>query len=624
MQSQFGDPTTCEGYGASSLKTGAENFAAIQAALNNLGYVSLTTPGTYQLDTSTGPLIIKSGTYFFTAPGVVIQQVYGTNKKMLMNYAAQQAIAGVRTTVTLTWTSGVICNVQWTAHGKTANDYVCIQGAAQSAYWDVFRVHKVVDADNFQVRLTSIPSAAATGTIYGYSCDKDITIDVKGAFDYNWNNVGGTSTTVDIATNRHCAVLGLCGRLNVLSWESRNVDKYGFNTQGCADYRLQNVRGYNVAEIYKQYGPALNGSLDGLTGNSVDDCSTIQAQEPSAFLNYMIVQGNIHNITRRNINASNVTNGAMSFGIYVDDTYEIDNVKDENCAGYCENGNGAQVKYGTGFSTGKIGRWTLENFNGAGKASTGFGISIAANYDVITLIGPQCQWEDNAGTQLVKQESTCTGRSLVIQGFRHTGTTYPSTTTAYMFNLNGPVDVVEFRNCAVSMNTTFGRFFNVGTGAINTIILQACDFYSGSMIGNISAGASNTRTVIMNGCYVKSVGSGFDTRSLTRFILNGNTFDTMTSGVVRPTTTAGLMAQVYGTGNTFTSAAAVSAANSATWEAYSWDIAVDPITATNMATTNGQFCTSTQAGVESGFAVRANGQWTALGTGAAGANNLIT
>lgn len=128
----------------------------------------------------------------------------------------------------------------------------------------------------------------------------------------------------------------------------------------------------------------------------------------------------------------------------------------------------------------------------------------------------------------------------------------------------------------------------------------------------------------MRGCRVKSVSSGWDVRSLTRFNLTGNNFDTMASGVIRPTTTTGLMAQIFGSGNLFTSAAAVAAANSATWEAYSYDIAVDPITATNLATTNGQYLTSTQASTEGGPAIKTPAGWVAIGTGASGVNTVIS
>jgi len=57
---------------------------------------------------------------------------------------------------------------------------------------------------------------------------------------------------------------------------------------------------------------------------------------------------------------------------------------------------------------------------------------------------------------------------------------------------------------------------------------------------------------------------------------------------------------------------------------YGWDIAIDPITLTGLATTLGQFFYSTQAGAEGGPSVRSNAGWYCLAGGAAGANQNIT
>jgi len=55
---------------------------------------------------------------------------------------------------------------------------------------------------------------------------------------------------------------------------------------------------------------------------------------------------------------------------------------------------------------------------------------------------------------------------------------------------------------------------------------------------------------------------------------------------------------------------------------YGWDIVTDPVA--SLATTTGQFLTSSQAATEGGPCVRYTGQWVALGTGASGVNTVIT
>lgn len=565
-------------------------------------------------------IVLYSGARLTGAPGKsILRQSNSVNKCLLMNSALVDAIAGIRTAVTIAWTAGVVATVTWTAHGKTVADYVCFQGATQGAYNSIFPVHRVVDANSFEIVCQYSPGASGTGTIYGYRCDTDIHIDGI-TLDYNVASNASAAQGPD----RHACVLGFIARSSVRNFTAKNVYKYGFNTVADRDCTYENISGYGVAEIFKHYGPSVNCDVNGIFGSSTDDCTTLQAREPAAFIAYQTAYGDIWNRSIRNVDVSSDTLGAGAVVIYASDSELFEGVSIADVSCHATDGSGVAVKYGDTFSTGKVNTLRLENIRpSTATASIYFAISVAANVDLLEIVCARPKNQDYA-TALFKQESTSTIRSLIVRGLYFSNSSWINGSASYVWNLNGNVDSAVFEGGYLSMHATGGRFMSLGSGTIRNVTFNGVVVDTASQFLIQQAGASIVRRITLNGCRLKSVATGFDLRSLCKIILNGNDFDTMSSGVVRPTTTAGLMAQIYGSGNTFTSAAQVAAANSATWEAYSFDLLQDPISATNLASTVGQFLTSSQASTEGGPAVLTPAGWVALGTGAAGINTVIT
>lgn len=687
---------SCESLGAHPGASAVQNFRAIQAALGSRGRVTLTQPGVYDVNDT---LVVPSGTKFVVGHGVELRQVAGINKLMISNEAYLKAVETGGTAVTLSWTAGVVCTVNWTGHGKTTRDYVLIQGAQatgtitsitqanpgvithnghglkhgdivrfnvtgmtqlngnryrvvwinvnqyslenasgavdttafgafsagtwiseQTVFNNVFPVHNVVDANSFQVILPRAPTLAPGGTIVAYSCDTDIEIDGL-TLDYNKaeNNAGGQGTF------RHAAVFGCWGRSSVKNFTGKNVEKYALNTMADADCRYENIRGYSCAEIFKHYGPSQSHDVDGIYGDAVDDSTTVQAREPSTFIAYQPFYGDIVNPSIRNVHVqTGVGTSSAAVVIYASDFERIEGVLLENIHAHSDSGNGFQIKNGDTFGVGKINSVVVNNLQcSTATATTKYAINVSANVDVLSVYAMRPKNQD-AATSFFRQESQSRIRSLLIDDLYVFNTGWPSPSAAYVLNLNGDVDSATIRGGNISLDPAQGRFITIGTGAVRRILFDGVVMDVGNMFGIKQAGASVETIIEMRGCRVRGVTTGWDVRSLTRFLLNGNTFDSMSNGVIRPTTTSGLMARVYGEGNTFTSAGPLTPQSPATAEVYSFDIQIDPITLANLATTPGQYCWSTQAGAEGGPSVRGPSAWYALAAGASGANGAIT
>jgi hypothetical protein len=492
-------------------------------------------------------------------------------------------------------------------------------------YNHCLRVHKVVDANSYKVVLPDNPRRQPSGgTIKAFDVDTDIHIDGL-TLDYNKanNDAGGQGT------QRHACVLGAIARSSVENFEARDVEKYGLNTMGDADCSYENIRGYRVAEIFKHYGPSNHHVVDGIYGSAIDDCSTVQPKEPNSFVAYQAAWGDVRGMRISNVHCETDDEGASSASVVVyASEFETADVSLTNLNVHSDTGNGFQLKNGDTYSVGKLGRITVDGLRcSSDTATTKYAFNISCNVDFLQVENASIQPQDNA-TSFFRQESQSTIRTFIWRGLRVDSREWPAGTSVYMLNLNGAGGTFVLEDATISLDTTYGRLITLGTGVWSSLAFRRVTMDSGAMFGIVQASATTVRNITMEQCNIKNVASGWDVRSLTNFVLNQNRFDTMTQGVIRPTTTAGLMARVYGMGNTFTSAAPIAASGSATFEVYSWDIAIDPATITGIATTLGQYCTSTQAGNESGPCVRGNANgtpgWYAIAGGASGANAAIT
>ena len=651
--------------------TPAQNSRALQAALDLGGTVILQGTGEYILDNV--PLYIGDDTHFIVDPKLVLKQKPGTKTRML---ACKSSLATPQP-VSLAWTANNnIVTVTWTNHGLTDEDYVCLQGAQitgtvtgatranpcvitsighnlqtedratfaslggmtqlngntyivtrlsadtfslsslvatidssafgvwtaggtwthiQGEYNNVFRVFEVIDADTFTVALYETPTVAPGGSITAVRCTRSFSIE-GGIWDYDSaTNIGSPS-----ALNLHAITLHYAANFETRNIKTRNVLKYGFNTMACADYECYNTQGSGVAEIFKHYGPLANGRAIGIYGDSIDDCSTVQMREPSAFAAYHPAQGDIYNLHISNVNVRNV-GGTASGGIVVyasnhdkcvNLTYDNVIVKGTVCPGI-------RIRNGDTFTVGSIEGLTIIDAITSCKVTSNYSI-FAADVGIkgFKLVRPKFVPADLTSPYFSSNANTNI-ENMIVQEMRFYNEIWP-TGGVPLFILNGVYNNFIAENCDIRGQSGLGFIQIVGGNAVNNVTLRNSRFEGISYV--------------------------VDVRSLTNVYRENCTFNNIANGVIRAQSLSGLVARVFGAGrNTHPVAAeALVVIAPSTVEVYDWDLRIDPIAITQLATTPGQYCFSTQAGAEGGPCVRVTAGWAALATAAAFANQQIT
>lgn len=648
----------------------ATNVANIQRALDNAGTVIISEPGTYYVSET---LYIGDNTDLSLALGVTIKAAPGLKQRML---ACKSSLA-LPTTVSASWSSNdAKMTVTWANHGLTDADYVCIQGATltgtvtgatqanpcvitsvahgmqtgdrvtfnsdiggmtqlngnsyvitrlsadtfslqslianidssaftaftsggtwysiQHEYNNVFRVFDVVNANSFVVLLYETPTIAPAGTLNAVRCTRNFSIQ-GGVWDYDSATNVGTPPSLD----RHAITIHYAARFSVQNLNIRNVLKYGFNTCAVANYNVENIDGVAVAEIFKHYGPAVNGTVRGIYGDAIDDCSTVQMREPPDFIGYQPACGDIINLSIDEVSVRS-KDGTSSgvIVVYASDHDKCINLTLSRFYAKGEIANALSIKSATGFTVGSVDSvYIVDCILGTRNGTAALNIS-TVEVDEIRLTRPVFVPSDLA-TALSTTNGIVNIESLCVEGMKFYNEVWPSSGQS-MFQLSGRL----------------GRF-----------IAERCDIRgsSNAIFTQVPSTSLLIENIILRDSNFDGISSVVDARAFCNIHRENSTFKNIANGALRIQTATGLTARIYGAGhNAYASATAIVCLTPATCEIYDWDTAIDPVALTQLATTVGQFLTSTQAGADGGPCVKTSVGWVALGTGAAGINTIIT
>lgn len=590
------------------------DFDALQSALKVGGVVRVMTPGTYVIPDS---LIVYSRTALYIGPGVNIVMAPGAGgRPVLQNYAFTQR--NNRTNVTITWSAGTSATVTWANHGLVVGDSMWLQGSTLSVFNLVATVLSVTDANTVAIQLNYVPSGAPSGQATAVKCDRDITLQCDGLIDYNWPlNTTGTSNINSCAVN-----MGLIQNFRVFRLNVARAEKYALHTGAIRDGIIMGLHcPITNSDILHMYGPQQNVQAIGISGNNGDDGVVVHPYEAPGFPNFQWTRGDCIGVRVR---GTNIRTALAAGAICVAYPNDVDRlfVSFEDVGGRTLQGEAVRV-------------------NASNSAND------VADYVYINGVSAQCRF----GVQINRSASNvCTVRKLEI-----VPTTFqpqldsPSTGIPILIStacvvLDGDVGVnitePSFGNgaaqFAVQATGTYrrlvvrgfinggatGRAVNIATAQTGHLIVSMEQRTGDGMIGGSLV--SGNITLFHCDTQIPQIISTSGTSGTINVNLHGNRFNNASGGIVRSTTGT---FNVRSAGNNViegTSVPVVAPSGTPVFNVYGFDLALDPIAVTTLGATNGQYCTSTQAGVEGGPAVRTPAGWVALGTGASGVNTVIT
>jgi len=621
------------------------NTTVIQAALNAGGLVQILAPGTYFIN---GSLTIYDNTDFRLGAGVVIKALAGSAKKMLQT----AAYLVTPTAVSLSWSSGPVLTITWTAHGVTTADYVVVEGVTQTQYNQVFKVRTVPDANTITVMMPRVPTASPTGTPVARKCTRNFTIS-GGTWDYNYSNNSSAA-----GLDRMISIIGFAAEFQISGAKFVGVYKYGINTGAAMNYSITDcymdaTDTGSSSELLKTYGPNRDGVVNGLRGRGTDDFASIQPREDNAFSAYRWTFGDIINFRGSNY-SGNSSNGQAIVPIYCDDNYIATDIFLSNIDGA---NSAAHIFAVTKNQSGTLGLFGNIEVNGV------TGVTSAANTYVCAL-----------GIAAISGDKL-TVRQVGGRAVRNINAY--STLTCSTLNVHGVIqncstdtnEAVFINNCAIKKLTISDvlstQAIGAGSGYAVTIAgganIDDVDIYDCSVQGAtgrrfLSVSVATCRRLRAHGNRLRSSGDSFvvlNQATSLNLHLDSNETDALafvnatsagavisanvnatnnvttanSNGFVRLTQTTNALTMTLRTaGNVITNAAHVTVVSGTpTISIYGWDLTVDPLALTGLATTAQQFLNSSRASaINQGPTVRTAAGWVALGTGASGVNTVIT
>lgn len=257
--------------GASPSATAAVNTAAIQAALDVGGVVTISVPGTYEVSST---LVFYSNTHLVLGPDVELKKAASMNAMLGRNANYNSTVVtvsnGVSSTVTGAPMAGyavATADCGANAHGLSVGDYVLLKGDTTGNYVGVFKVFEVTSSVIFKFLMTTGPSAAfgaGAGTITCAKADANITIE-GGLINGNGANNGGAG--IDFMG----LVFNKVRNVEVTHQRCKEFDKYAYYFCNAQSTFVHNLAPETPSDAIHFNGPCWNSVVKDIRGSSGDD-----------------------------------------------------------------------------------------------------------------------------------------------------------------------------------------------------------------------------------------------------------------------------------------------------------------------------------------------------------------
>lgn len=466
--------TAAEQKGASPSASASTNAAAIQAALNVGGLVTLNRPGIYQIGST---LKIGSNTNFVLGTGVEIK-ASGSGVGNLLTATVMDAVPA---TVTITYTANsMLATVNWTGHGVSTSDYVWLTGADQYQYLGVFPVVSVPDANSFVVKLRRQPTAAATGLIKAVIAQRNTAI--RGGV-WNYNYTGGNAPAGYL---RNAIRLGGIYNLNIENITGKDTFKYVLDIGGVTNFRFRGGYGSGLAaDFIKLRGPMFNADVSGIDASTGDDVLSVQTKEPAAYADYNWTWGDAIGIKISGIGGQSATAGIVLYPTNADGI--LDGITIDGFTGTMVTNPQIRID-NNGTGVGNVGVVTINSpvFSGANAAIY---IKGAQNIENLLVLNPKQNSANNQG-RFISTEPAAINANIKVVG----GSLSRCESLMNLSHTSGSVIRADFDNVKVS-DSIWNTFSIGGAG---TTYLRIRNLMMGVNPGNAMFNISGTSIVYVD------------------------------------------------------------------------------------------------------------------------------
>jgi hypothetical protein len=499
--------------------------------------------------------------------------------------------------------------------GGTGATWNLTFGYTDPAFFGVYTVISVTDANDFVVELESIPAVAPVGQVIASVADTNITIEGPGALDYNYanNQVAGKYSSIFILGADNVQVLGLHG---IDSWSQvvslqqvRNFLIDGFNSDT------------TQSDIVHIHGAAYHGRISRIGGFASPGNGDAVALEPQYFTTAAHENsggGSIMDVEVSQISVTTAGSGNC-VPLYAHSIFQIDNIRvnEPDCA---TTGTGPEVVFNsqTGLN-GLVGRVMVSNVRRRLDATNNLVLvnnpTAVDDLDISGISGPQAKPATSSILD-VSVNSTAVVKKLAIHAARFPFLGASEIAFVVLGTVNSAsVDTSYFAETSASApialeiggSSTVGQF-------------TARDNYFGSGITpvKLTSGVSSNPTINFISNYITTtLGVECDNSCVT--VSSGNHFTGASVGAVKFSGTG--TNTLKGTGDQIDSGNCINFSGTPTVYVYNQTCSVD-VTKLARNATAGQIVNNTNATAGGGTAL--TGIMVDDGTNASGSWHLLS